>query len=325
MAEKVFAANIAGIYYNVDNDTFISTGPITLKIACQVSNHSEAEIKQIGLHVDSCNVLSRGQYFRPKFVESSIEVCRKIGKTLSDKKYSGPLDRYINEITGVSIKNPAGLIPGRAKTKPKYYYLNLWKIGIPRKQFAEEDVKSFEAALNILFGPQKPVVNDDGKAYFDQELRFCGTCKKPIEKYEIAHGLAHAHHNSAGSDKDPENLYRCCFDCNRIMLADHILHYQHKLDMERKKKALSNDPKSRLGDRVMRRIYELHKQLHDLGLEKEEIDTYSDPLIIYETLIAKQNLAVLTKRMIPDDYVVVSKKVISVKVKAQSDSKCSIM
>lgn len=324
-AEKIFAANIAGIYYNVESDNFICTTIPTLKISCKVLKYSDAELKQSQLHIDACNVLSRGQYFKPKFVESSIEVCKTIGNTLAEKKYAGPLDRFINAITGVAIKNPKGLVPGRAKTKPKYYYLNIWKLGIPRKQFHEEDIKSFELALNILFGPQQLKLDDEGKAYFESELKWCGTCKKAIEKFEIAHGLAHKHHDSKGSDKDPENLYRCCFDCNRIMLDEHILHYQHKLDMQRKTKVLSNDPKSRLGDRVMKRIYEIHKQLNDLGLEIDQLDTYSDPLEVYETLVAKQNLAVLTKRIIPNDYIMVSKKVINVKVKPQkNDSKCII-
>ena len=293
-AAKIFAANIAGIYYRVSDDSFVfdSKQPHpTLAVKCKIIKNDTL------MQHDENNVVSNGHYFVPKFDKSSIEQCRKIGKALADKKYSGPLDRYINGLTGVAIKSPPES-HGEAKAKkPKYHYLRSFKVGIPRKEFAEDDVPALDAALGILFGVQQIVINvspdDRVKDYFENELKWCGTCYKKIEQFEIAHGLARKHHQGK-SDTDPENLYRTCFDCNRTMIDEHILHYQHKLDSERKGKYYFNTPKARLGDRVMKDMYDIHKKLNSLGVESN-LNTYDDPLEIYRGLIIKNYLVSMSQ------------------------------
>lgn len=286
---KIFAANIAEIYYRVSDDTFVCKVPLTLAIKCNV-------VRDPAAHADENSVISSQSYFKPKFDHKSLEQCKKIGKALVDKKYVGPLDRYINGLTGVAIKTPAAS-HGEAKEKKfKYHYLRVWKIGIPKKEFVEEDIPALDAALGILFGQLKIIVESPEKIaeeYFKNELQWCGTCRKRIEHYEIAHGLARKHHQ-AKSNTDPENLYRTCFDCNRTMIDEHILHYQHKLDTERKQKFLANDPMSRFSSRLFVDLYAIHKKLKDLGIEGD-MDVYSDPMIIYKTLVIKENMLHITQ------------------------------
>ena len=91
------------------------------------------------------------------------------------------------------------------------------------------------------------------------------------------------------------------------MIDEHILHYQHKLDRERKQKFLANDPMSRLGSRMMQDTYDIHKKLCDLGIEHESLNIYDDPLDVFKKLVIKENMAVLLKEYVPDDYVLVHK------------------
>jgi hypothetical protein len=328
-AGKIFAANIAKIYYRVSDDNFVVDSkslPIALTIKCKVLRVEQS------VSIDENNVIhSIGDHFIPKFDKTSIERCRKIGVTLVDKKYSGPLDRYINGMTGVPIKSPPES-NGEAKVKkPKYHYLRNYKIGIPIKEFAEEDIPALDAAFGILFGVVQIKIESPEKIaqdYFEDQLKWCGTCRKHIEKFEIAHGLARKHHKDK-SDTDPENLYRTCFDCNRSMIDEHILHYQHKLDTDRKTKYLANDPKSRLGNRVMDDMNQIYKRLVDLGIEIDQMNVYNDPLDVYKKLVIKEGMATILKQCINDDYVVVHKKDIS-KIKPgqrnqSNSSKCIIM
>lgn len=319
-AAKIFAANIAGIYYDVHSDSFLYKDKPVLAIKCALKHNDQ-------IKSDETNVIAGDHYFRPKYDPKSIEQCKKIGKALIDKKYSGPLDRYINGLTGVPIKTPTET-HGEAKAKkPKYYYLTNWKMGIPRKEFAEEDIPALMDALEILFGKIQIVIeNPDklAKEYFENELKWCGTCRKRIEQYEIAHGLARKH-GKGKSNTDPENLYRTCFDCNRTMIDEHILHYQHKLDSERKEKYLSNDPKSRLGNRALKDMYEIHKKLRDLGIETEDLDKYSDPLDVYKKLVVKEAMAVLLKQYVPDDWILISKKDAKGFKNNANTSKCCVM
>lgn len=326
-AAKIFAANIGGFFYRVSDDSFVCSGPVALAVKCKVirdDKHPKA---------DDIGVIADSHYFSGKFDRPSINACVRIGKALVDKKYTGPLDRYINGLTGVAIKSPIES-HGEAKSKKaKYHYLQKWKIGVPKKEFNEEDVPALDAALTILFGPIHIVINvspeNRVKPYFDNELKWCGTCYKQIEQFEIAHGLARKHHKDK-SDTDPENLYRTCFDCNRTMIDEHILHYQHKLDTERKEIYYFNTPKARLGNRVMKDMYKIHKHLIELGIE-DELDIYHDPLEVYKKLVIKEGMAVILKQCIPDDYVMISKKdaiqrTKSVKtVPKQDNSKCCIL
>ena len=301
---KIFAANIAGLYYRVSDDAFVYSHPPTLAIKCKTIRIDSQ------IHANELNIICDNHYFAPKFDPKSLEQCKKIGKSLSDKKYSGPLDRYINGITGVAIKTPTSS-HGEAKAKkPKYYYFHQFKVGIPRREFNEEDIPALETAFTILFGQIQIKVESPDKImeeYFQNELKWCGTCKKHIVQFEIAHGLARKH-GKGNSNTDPENLYRTCFDCNRNMIDEHILHYQHKLNTEAKKKFLANDPMSRFSSRIFMDMYNTHKKLCDLGIETTELDKYSDPLDVYKSLIIKENMAVLLKEYVPDDWVLVNKK-----------------
>jgi hypothetical protein len=325
---KIFAANIAKIYYRYSDDNFVVESkslPIALTIKCKVLHVEQAS------PVDENNVITNDRYFIPKFDKTSIVQCRKIGATLIDKKYSGPLDRFINGITGVAIKSPPES-HGEAKAKKlKYHYLRNYKIGIPLGEFAAEDIPALDAAFGILFGVIQIKIENPEKIaqeYFEDQLKWCGTCRKRIDKFEIAHGLARKHHKGK-SDTDPENLYRTCFDCNRSMTDIHILHYQHKLDVERKDRCLANDPKSRLGNRVLIDMNTIHKRLNDLGIEIEQMNIYDDPLEVYKKLIIKEGMAIILKQCIPDDYVMIGKKDLpnakSIKQKISNTSRCSVM
>jgi hypothetical protein len=329
-ASNIFAAKIAGIGYDPTNNRYISAQSCKLSIRCNFSLASNP------IFLDENAIYGIKDYIRPLFDAKSLLVCEKIGKVFVDKKYNGPRDSYINAITGTKIKSPLSeeKIEAKAtksKTQKKYFFLSTWKLGIPRKEFAEDDIKHLDTALQILFGLPQIIINDHGKEYFENQYKWCGTCKTKIDDgYEIAHGLARKHHKG-NSDTESDNLYRTCFDCNRSMKDKHILHHQHQLDTERKEKFLSNDPKSRLGDDVMRRIYEIHKQLHELGLEVEDIDTYNDPLIVYETLINKLYIAQVSNKIIKDDYVLIDKpsrdsaglKTVKVKSKSKTKTKLS--
>ena len=99
-----------------------------LAVKCNVGRDQNA-------HADEFGVISSQSYFKPKFDQKSIEQCKQIGKALVDKKYSGPLDRYINGLTGVAIKTPAASHGEAKEKKLKYHYLKSWKLGTPENNF----------------------------------------------------------------------------------------------------------------------------------------------------------------------------------------------